>query len=190
MTQKPRKGDFREQKIQKIAHKTYQLWKRKARVLDFRLPTIRPLQKNFFKQYFFSGILGFGVPFSINFPSSSAFWDFRKPLEQNAMSSSVTGQFLNTGEIWFSYITILYVMFFSYVNFQLSQKSHCYQLHWDTLFQECFWSRSINSRVGIYRGIKPQGEAEWLCTPRKPSRSFIKHYLMAALRREFPEAKK
>ena len=25
-----------------------------------------------------------------------------------------------------------------------SQKRHCYQLHWDTLFQECFWSRSTN----------------------------------------------
>ena len=35
-------------------------------------------------------------------------------------------------------------MFFLYANFQLSQKCHFYQLHWDTLFQECFWSRLIN----------------------------------------------
>ena len=35
-------------------------------------------------------------------------------------------------------------MFFLYANFQLSQKCHFYQLHWDTPFQECFWSRLIN----------------------------------------------
>ena len=69
-------------------------------------------------------------------------------------------------------------MFFSYANFQRSQKRHCYQLHWDTLFQECFWSRSINSRVGFYRGIKPRGKADWLYiyTTIKPSHEFIKHY--------------
>ena len=37
-------------------------------------------------------------------------------------------------------------------------------------------SRSINSRVGFYRGIKPRGEARWLYTPIKPSRPFIQHY--------------
>ena len=71
----------------------------------------------------------------------------------------------------FSCSSITYVMCFSYANFQRSQKRHRYQLHWDTLFQECFWSRSINSRVGFYRG------AEWLYTPIKPFRSCIKHYL-------------
>ena len=50
-------------------------------------------------------------------------------------------------------------MFFLYANFQRSQKRHCYQLHWETLFQECFWSRSINSRVWFYEGIKARGEA-------------------------------
>ena len=55
--------------------------------------------------------------------------------------------------------------------FQRSQKRHCYQFHWDTLFHEWFWSRSINSRVGFYWG------AEWLYTPIKPSRSCIKYYL-------------
>ena len=69
-------------------------------------------------------------------------------------------------------------MFFSYANFQRTQKRHCYQLHWDTLFQECFWSRSINLWVGFYRGIKPRGKAEWLYiyTTIKPSHEFIKHY--------------
>ena len=61
----------------------------KARVLDFCLPTIRPFQKTFFKEYFFSGIVDFGVPFSINFLSYSAFLGSRKALEQDAMSSSV-----------------------------------------------------------------------------------------------------
>ena len=64
---------------------------RKARVLDFCLPTIRPLQKIVFKEYFFSGIGDVGVPFSINFLSSSGFLGFRKALEQDAMSSSVSG---------------------------------------------------------------------------------------------------
>ena len=63
---------------------------RKARVLDYCLPTIRPFQKNFFKEYFFSRIVDFGVPFSINFLTSSAFLGFRKALEQDAMSSSVS----------------------------------------------------------------------------------------------------
>ena len=46
------------------------------------IPTIRPLQKNFFK-YFFSGIVDHGVPFSIILLSSSAFLGFRKALEQD-----------------------------------------------------------------------------------------------------------
>ena len=45
----------------------------------------------FFKEYFFSGKVAFGVPFSINFLSSSGFLGFRKALEQDAMSSSVSG---------------------------------------------------------------------------------------------------
>ena len=44
----------------------------------------------FFKEYFFSGIVDFRVPFSINFLSASAFLGFRKALEQEAMSSSVS----------------------------------------------------------------------------------------------------
>ena len=58
---------------------------------------------------------------------------------------------------------------FSYSNFQYSRKCHCqYQLYWGTFFQECFWSRSINSRVRFYRSIKPRDET---------LRSFIKHYI-------------
>ena len=80
-------------------------------------------------------------------------------------------------------------MFFSYANFQRSQKRHCYQLHWDTLFQESFWSRSINSRVGFYRSIKPLGFVSWLYTPIKPSRPFTKHYIYSFSRviDSFPE---
>ena len=59
-------------------------------MLDFCLPTIRPFQKNFLKEQFFSGIVDFEVPFSIKFLSSSAFLGFRKALEQDAMSSSVS----------------------------------------------------------------------------------------------------
>ena len=66
------------------------LWIRKARVLDFCLPAIRPFQKQFFKEYFFNGIVDFGVPFSINFLSSSAFLGFQKALEQDAISSLVS----------------------------------------------------------------------------------------------------
>ena len=39
----------------------------------FLLPTIQPFQKNFFEEYFFCRIVDSGVPFSINFLSSSAF---------------------------------------------------------------------------------------------------------------------
>ena len=41
---------------------------------------------------------------------------------------------------------------FSYADFQRSQKRHCYQLHWRHAFPGIFWSRSINSLVGFYRG--------------------------------------
>ena len=56
----------------------------------FFLPTIQPFQKTFFKEYFFSGIVDFGVPFSVNFLSSSAFLGFQKALEQDSMSSSIS----------------------------------------------------------------------------------------------------
>ena len=49
----------------------------------------------------------FGVAFSINFFSSSAFLGLRKALEQDAMSSSVSvvrrRKVPNACEIWFSY---------------------------------------------------------------------------------------
>ena len=47
-------------------------------------------KNKFFKEYFFSGIVDFWVPFSINFLSSSAFLGFRKALEQDAISSLVS----------------------------------------------------------------------------------------------------
>ena len=67
-------------------------------------------------------------------------------------------------------------MFFRMLISHVHKKRH-YQLHRDTLFQECFLSRSINSQVGFYRGKKPLGFASWLYTPINPSRSFIKHYV-------------
>ena len=39
---------------------------------------------------FFTALVDFGVPFSINFLSSSAFLGFGKALEQDTMSSSVS----------------------------------------------------------------------------------------------------
>ena len=48
------------------------------------------IPENFFREYFFSGIVYYGVPFSINFLSFSAVLGFRNALEQNAMSSSVS----------------------------------------------------------------------------------------------------
>ena len=122
---------------------------------------------------FFSGIVDFGLPFSINLLSPSAFLGFRKALEQDGMSSSVreTGKFLNTSEIWFSCIIISYVVFFSYANFQRIQKRHCYQLHWNTLFRECFWSRSIDqSRSLRGRGGGKGGRGKlppWTCWARQ-----------------------
>ena len=46
--------------------------------------------KYFFKDYFFTTLVDFGVLFSINFLSSSAFLGLRKALEQDAMFSSVS----------------------------------------------------------------------------------------------------
>ena len=57
------------------ALKTYQLWIRKAGVLDFCLPTIRPFQNNIFKDYFFTAVVGFEEPFSVNFLSSEKLWN-------------------------------------------------------------------------------------------------------------------
>ena len=48
------------------------------------------LPENFFNDYFFTALVDFGVPFSINFLSSSKFWGFRKALEQDAMSKMVS----------------------------------------------------------------------------------------------------
>ena len=46
--------------------------------------------KYFLKDYFFTTLVDFGVLFSINFLSSSAFLGLRKALEQDAMFSSVS----------------------------------------------------------------------------------------------------
>ena len=43
------------------------------------------IPENFLKEYFFSGVVDFGLPFSIDLLSSSAFLSFRKALEQDAM---------------------------------------------------------------------------------------------------------
>ena len=42
-------------------------------------------------------------------------------------------------------------MFFSYANFQSSQKRHCYQLYRDTLFPEMFL-KSFNKLAGRVLG--------------------------------------
>ena len=46
--------------------------------------------RKIFKDYFVTASVDFGVAFSINFLTSSAFLGFRKALEQDAMSSSVS----------------------------------------------------------------------------------------------------
>ena len=111
--------------------------------------------ENLFKGYFFTTRAEFGVVFSINFISSPAFLGFWKALEQGAMSSSVStvGRriVLNEGSIWFSCMYNFISNIFLYANFKLSQKRHCYQLHWNTLFQECLWKRLINSQHIFYR---------------------------------------
>ena len=48
------------------------------------------IPENFFQRILFEWNSTIGVPFSINFLSSSAFSGFRKALEQDAMSSSVS----------------------------------------------------------------------------------------------------
>ena len=101
-----------------------------------------------------------------SFLSFSKFLGFRKALEQDIMFSSVgvVSRLENSKHLWdLIFLDNNFIRnVFSYANFQRSQKRHCYKLHWDTLFQECFRSRSINSRVGFYRGIRPLGFASWL----------------------------
>ena len=71
----------------RCTEETCKLWKRKARVLDFCFPTMRPFQKIFFRDYFFTARVDFKAVCSINFLFSSA---FRKALEQGVTSSSVS----------------------------------------------------------------------------------------------------
>ena len=126
-----------------LAAKTRQFWIRKARVLDFCVPTIRPFQKHFFKDYFFTALVDFGELFSIiktSFLSFSKFLGFRKALEQDIMFSSVgvVSRLENSKHLWdLIFLDNNFIRnVFSYANFQRSQKCHCYQLHWDTLFQK------------------------------------------------------
>ena len=117
--------------------------------LEYWIFVYRPFshcRKNFLRDYFFTVLFDFGLPFSINFLSSSAFLGFRKALEHDTMCSSVS--VVRTLE---NVQTRVKRNIFSYTNFQRSQKRHCYQLHWDTLFQKCLWSRSINWQHVFYR---------------------------------------
>ena len=83
------KGNIGYGSVQAL-HSRLELWIRKARVLDFCLPTIRSFQRKFFEDYFFTVLDDFGVPLSINFLSSSAFLGFPEALEQNAISFLVS----------------------------------------------------------------------------------------------------
>ena len=59
--------------------------------MDFCLPAYSAIPElKFFEDYFFTALVDFGVPFSNNFLSSSALLGFRKGLEQDAMSSSIS----------------------------------------------------------------------------------------------------
>ena len=66
-------------------------------------------------------------------------------------------------------------MFFSYANFQHSQKHNCHEIYWHTLFPECFWSRSKNSQH-VFIGSKTTRLRLVPLNPIKHSCSFFKHY--------------
>ena len=67
--------------------------------MDFCLP-IRPFQKKFFKDYFFTALVDFGVPFSINFLSSSEFLGSRKGLDAISFSISVVRRLEISKHVW------------------------------------------------------------------------------------------
>ena len=56
----------------------------------FTYHSAKPKKINVFIDYCFAALVDFGVPFSINFLSSSAFLGFQKALDQDLMSSSVS----------------------------------------------------------------------------------------------------
>ena len=82
----------------------------------------------------------FGVPFSINFLSSSEFLGFRTALEQDAMSSRLVSfldwkmskHVLDLIQFWHN--NFIRNAFFAYANFQRSQERHCYKLYIETNF--------------------------------------------------------
>ena len=74
-----------------IGYSSVQELHSRLRVLDFWLLYYSAIPDNVFKEYFFSAFADFGVPFSINFHSSSTILGFRKALEPDAMSSSDSG---------------------------------------------------------------------------------------------------
>ena len=63
-----------------ISYSNVQTLHSRLRVQEFCLPTIQPFQSNIFKDYFYTALFDFGVPFSINLFSSSAFLGIRKAL--------------------------------------------------------------------------------------------------------------
>ena len=135
------------------ALKTCQLWRRK-----YWISTFPPFShsKIFFQRLIFQ------------FVPSSAFLRFWKALEQDAMSSSVSivrrRKFLNTCDVWFFCIIISYVMFFSYANFQHSQKA---SLLWTPLrhaFPGMFLKSFKTLAAGVLSGLKLLAFGSWFYT--------------------------
>ena len=119
--------------------------------LDFCFPTIRPFQKYFFKDYFFTVLVDFGVPFRFtssrprHFEASEKLWN-KTPCSEFRLVSVVRRLEISKHV---RDLIILHNNFIrnvvSYSNFERSQKCHCYQLHWYTLFEKCLWRCLINS---------------------------------------------
>ena len=165
-----------------IGYSNAQTLHSRLRVQEFCLPTIQPFQSNIFKDYFYTALVDFGVLFSINFFSSSAFHRHPKSSQHKTLFPLRLVSFVDvkiSKHVWDLIFLhdISYVMFFAYVNFQLSQKRRCYQLHWHTLSQECLCSRLINSQHVFFIGSKITCLRDVILLPRKHCCSFIKHFI-------------
>ena len=127
----------------------------KTQVLDFCFPTIQSFQKLFLKTTF-------------HFIPSSAFLGFWKALEQDAMSSSISivrrRKVLNTCKVWFSCIIISYVMFFSYANFQHSQKASLLSTPLRHAFPGMFLKSFKTLAAGVLSGLKLLAFGSWFYT--------------------------
>ena len=126
-----------------FAFKTCQLWIRKARVLDFFLPSIRPFQKIFFKDYFFTALVDFGYHFRLASSPPRRIFRFPKKLWNKAPCVLLLVSFVEwkiSKHVWD--LIFLHYNFIRNIFFLMLISN----VHWDTLFQKCLWSRLVNSQ--------------------------------------------